>query len=81
MKPGRERLSDPKRARLPNQDQESCLERVLGVVRISDQSLADPPDHRAVPLDQCAERHFGAGVVSIPIGCMESFEELLVRQA
>ena len=81
MKPGPERLTDPERVGLANQDQERGLEGVLGVVRVADQRSADAPDHRGMPVDQRGKRQFGAGAVSLIVGFIKSFEELPVRQA
>ena len=52
VQPVRHHLSLPDRHGLPDQDEEGCLEGVLGVVMMTQNAATDAPDHRAVPLHE-----------------------------
>src|SRR5262249_44752796 len=51
---------------LADENEESCLKGVLGVVVTAEEAAAHPPDHRPVPADQGREgRFFAVGQVAI----------------
>ena len=77
MEPGAERVADPERPRLADQDQEGGLEGVLGVVRVAEDAPADAQDHRPVPLDQGREGQLGR----LAAPGREPLEELAVGQS
>ncbi len=77
MEPGPQRVAHPERAGLPHQDQERRLEGVLGIVVVADDRAADPPDHRAVPLDQGRESRLRR----IAAAGGEPLQQLSVRQS
>jgi hypothetical protein len=74
VQPAPQGVSLPDRAGLFHQDQERGLERVLGVVRFTQDPPADAQDHRPVPRHQ---RLDGPG---IPLA-EEPLKELRVRQS
>ena len=76
VQPGTQRVFHPQPPRLLDQHQESGLEGILRVMRVGQHAPADPPDHRAVPLDQGRERKL-RGLA--PAG-REPLQELPVRK-
>ncbi len=72
VEPARQRVTPPDRARLLRQDQECRLERILGVVVVVQDLMADPLYHRPMPLDQGREGRFSAPgheqVEQLPVG-------------
>ena len=76
MKPGAERVANPELTRLAEEHQERRLERVLGVVGITQQHGADAEDHRPMPLNQRRKCQLGL----IGFGGGESLEQLPVRE-
>ncbi len=77
VKPGTERVSDPERARLADEHQESGLEGVVDIMRVAQHSLADAEHHRPVAFSQSCE----SGLRRFPLSCREYFQQMLVRQA
>src|SRR5262249_20750284 len=60
--------------RLADEDEEGCLKRILGIVRVPQDTPAHPEYHRAVPLDQDLKGGF------LTPG-QEGLQELAVRQS
>ena len=56
VQPARQRVTPPDRSGRPGQDEERGLERVLGIVMIAQDLLADPLDHGPVPFHERRER-------------------------
>ena len=77
MEPGTQRVAHPERAGPPHQDQERGLEGVLGVVVVAEDRAADPPDHRAVPIDQGREGQLRR----LAAAGREPLQQLPVRQS
>jgi hypothetical protein len=76
MEPRAQRLLHPHRSGFPDQDEESGLERILGIVWIGEDMLANAQDHRSMALDQCRERQFRGLSAPGP----KPLQELTVRQ-
>jgi hypothetical protein len=76
MEPGTQRVPNPERAGLLDQDEESGLEGILNIIRIAECAAADAQDHRPVPLYKGCEGQLGRFA---SLG-REPFEELTVRQ-
>jgi hypothetical protein len=66
MEPGAHLLARDDRGRPPHEHKEGRLERILGIVVITEDAAADAPDHRAVTMDERSER-LGIPVVHEPI--------------
>jgi hypothetical protein len=73
VEPGTEGVATPDRARLADQDEESGLEGVLGVVDVGQRAASDAPDHRPVQFHQRGEGQLGGGALP--------FEELVEQLA
>jgi hypothetical protein len=58
-KPARKRVALSDRSRASQEYQKGCLERVLSVVRITEDSAAHMQNHRAVPLEQQSKGRLG----------------------
>lgn len=58
MQPAGDHLARSNRRRFAHKDKESCLERILGVLVMRDNSAAYAPDHRAMSLYESCEREF-----------------------
>ena len=76
MKPGSQGIFNPKTSSLLHQDEESGLERVLGIVRAVQQIQAHPHNHGAVPFDECCESQLGRFAVKR----RKPIQQLRVRQ-
>jgi hypothetical protein len=55
MQPTRQRLARVHSRRFTGEDEEHCLECILGVMQIARYSPADVKHHRSMPVDQCCE--------------------------
>ncbi len=58
VEPAAERPVHPHRSGLADENEEGGLEGVLGLVGVAEHAVADPPDHRSVPIHQGREGHF-----------------------
>ena len=59
MEPRAQRIAHPERTSLLDQDEEGRLKGVFDVVRVDQQTPANPQDHRPMALDQGSKRLLG----------------------
>ena len=75
--PAPQRIAPADRAGLAHQDQERCLEGIMSVMAVAQDSRAEAEDHCPVPLHQGRKRRFGRLRVFM---IQEAFQELAVGE-